>query len=216
VGELQLTNNTHHTMPEIHSIAVYCGSSGGSAPFFRHAATAVGRLLAQRSISLVYGGGRVGLMGAVADGALAAGGKVIGVIPTFLNTKELAHYGCTELFEVASMHERKAKMAELSQGFIAMPGGYGTLDELCEVLTWSQLGLHPWPIGILNLDGYFTPFLDCLDGMVQRGFLRPEDRSRLVVDTEIEPLLEKMTSWKQPTGLKWDDPQVIAAMLEKT
>jgi hypothetical protein len=156
------------------------------------------------------------MMGAVADGALEAGGKVVGVIPTFLNTRELAHTGCTELIEVQTMHERKALMAARSQGFVALPGGFGTLDELCEVLTWSQLNLHPWPTGLLDLQGYFTRFLECLDGMVRSGFLRQADRDRLVDGTDFNHLLEKMSQWQAPKDLKWDDPEVISQMLGKT
>lgn len=186
------------------SLAIYCGSSPGFGNTYLNVAKAVGRELAERDITLVYGGGRVGMMGAVADAALEAGGKVIGVIPYFLNTIELAHNDCTELHVVQSMHERKAKMVELSQGFIALPGGFGTLDEIFEVLTWSQLARHDWPCALLDVEGYYTPLLTCLDGMVARGFMREADRKRLLAHTDFHELLEEMTVWQAPVGTKWD------------
>ena len=162
--------------------------------------------MAERGITLIYGGGRVGMMGAVADAALEGGGKVVGVIPYFLNTIELAHNGCTELHVVESMHERKALMAKLSEGFVALPGGFGTLDEIFEVVTWSQLARHSWPCALLDFDGYFTPLLECLNGMVTRGFLRQADRDRLISDTDFPTLLAHMNAWKPPVGTKWDQP----------
>jgi uncharacterized protein (TIGR00730 family) len=186
------------------SLAIYCGSSAGKDPIYRDTAYALGGYLAEHGITLVYGGGSVGLMGAVADGALAKNGKVIGVIPRLLNRRELAHPGVSAMHVVESMHERKQLMADLSQGFVALPGGFGTLDELCEVLTWSQLGIHSHPVGLLDLAGYFTPFLHCLDGMVSRGFLRQADRDRLLTDVSFPELLEKMQHWKAPEKLKWE------------
>ena len=160
-------------------------------------------MLAERGIRLVYGGGGVGLMGAVADGALAAGGQVTGVIPVFLNTRELKHPDVPDMRVVTTMHERKMLMVDLSGGFIALPGGFGTLDELFEVLTWSQLAIHACPIGVLNADGYFDGILTCLDGMVTRGFLRQEDRSRLVSAGDIQSLLGAMEQWRAPEALKF-------------
>ena len=201
------------------ALAVYCGSSAGRGDTFVKVARQVGRHLAENGITLVYGGGSVGMMGAVAKAALEAGGTVIGVIPHFLNTRELAHTGCTELIPVQSMHERKARMAELSEGFLALPGGFGTLDEIFEVVTWSQLALHPHPCGVLNVEDYFTPLLSCLDNMVTQQFLRPEDRGRLLSDTQLHSLLAKMDAWKPPSGIKWDDLPTLqaakAALIEK-
>ena len=143
------------------------------------------------------------MMGAVANGALSAGGEVIGVIPHFLDTRELKHAGVSDMRVVQSMHERKLLMVELSDGFMALPGGFGTLDELFEVLTWSQLNLHSHPAGVLNADGYYDGMLSCLDGMVQRGFLRPEDRSRLVEGPDFDTLLTRMHEWSAPPSLKF-------------
>jgi uncharacterized protein (TIGR00730 family) len=190
------------------SLAIYCGSSAGFHASYVELARQAGRTLAQRGITLVYGGGRVGLMGAVADGALAASGKVIGVIPEFLNTVELAHHGCTELHVVKTMHERKALMVALSQGFVALPGGYGTLDEIFETLTWSQLAQHPWPCALLNHLDFYSPLLSCLDGMVERGFMRTADRKRLLVGAEFPALLDAMASWQAPAGTKWTEPWI--------
>lgn len=185
------------------SLAVYCGSSPGNAPAYIRAARDTGKLLAQRGIRLVYGGGGVGMMGAVADGALESGGGVTGVIPAFLNTRELKHPGVADMRVVATMHERKMLMVDLAAGFIALPGGFGTLDELFEVLTWSQLAIHACPVGLLNLDGYFDGILSCLDGMVTRGFLRQEDRDRLVAAETIESLIQLMELWKAPATMKF-------------
>jgi uncharacterized protein (TIGR00730 family) len=143
------------------------------------------------------------MMGAVADGAIAAGGEVTGVIPEFLNTRELKHPGVTDMRVVATMHERKMLMVDLSEGFIALPGGFGTLDELFEALTWSQLSIHSRPVGVINLDGYFDGILTCLDGMVSRGFLRQEDRERLVSAESMEGLLTAMEEWQTPATLKF-------------
>src|SRR5216684_2485810 len=160
----------------LRSLAVFCGSSLGVASIYREAAREVGRLLGQRAIRLVYGGGHVGLMGVVADACLNAGGRVIGVIPQALADKEVAHRGLTELRVVSSMHERKAVMAELSDAFVALPGGYGMWEELFEMLTWSQLGIHCKPCGLLNVNGYYDPLLDLADQAVSEGFLREVNR----------------------------------------
>ncbi len=185
------------------SLAVYCGSSPGNDARYVRLAYEAGVILAQRGIRLVYGGGGVGMMGAVADGALSRGGAVTGVIPTFLNTRELKHPGVADMRVVTTMHERKLLMVDLAEGFIALPGGFGTLDELFEVLTWSQLDIHNRPAGVLNVDGYYDGVLSCLDGMVARGFLREGDRSRLVAAESMEALLLKMTEWRAPETLKF-------------
>lgn len=185
------------------ALAVYCGSSAGRDPRWAGLARAVGTLLARRGIRLVYGGGGVGMMGALADAALAAGGEVTGVIPHFLNTRELKHEGVTDMRVVETMHERKMLMVDLAEGFIALPGGFGTLDELFEVLTWSQLGIHSRPAGVLNAGGYFDGLLTCLDGMVAQEFLRAEDRARLTAAADPEALLTAMECWQAPEGLKF-------------
>lgn len=163
----------------------------------------MGRELARRGIGLVYGGGNIGLMGVVADSALAAGGEVIGVIPEALMARELGHEGVTELKVVRSMHERKALMAELSDGFIALPGGFGTLEEFCEILTWSQLGIHPKPCGILNINGYFDQLLAFFDRSVSEGFVRSEHRALVLVGEEPGALLDEMIGFRQPQVHKW-------------
>lgn len=186
-----------------HSLAVYCGSSPGRDPFYTDLARSVGVLLAQRGVRLVYGGGGVGMMGAVANGTLDAGGKVTGVIPHFLNTRELKHAGVEDMRVVDTMHERKQIMVAESDGFMALPGGFGTLDELFEALTWSQLAIHAKPVGVLNVDGFFDGLLATLDGMVARGFLRQEDRNRVVSAGTPEGLLEAMAAWQAPDTLKF-------------
>lgn len=188
------------------SVAVYCGSSAGSNDGYRQQAKAMGQALAERDLTLVYGGGRVGLMGAVADSVLAHGGRAIGVIPDFLANKELAHLGLTELHVVKSMHERKLLMADLSEGFVAMPGGYGTLEELFEVLTWGQLGLHRKPVAVLNVQGYYNHLLAALDTMAQEAFLRPENRRQLLQDETPHGVLDKMLAYRPVTVEKWLSP----------
>ncbi len=184
---------------------MFCGSNRGAREVYSDAATSLGRLLASQGIGVVYGGGHVGLMGAVADAALAAGGEVIGVIPQALFDKEIAHRGLSELRVVGSMHERKALMADLAEGFIALPGGYGTLDEFCEILTWSQLGIQKKPCGILNVAGFFDSFLNLLDHAVQEGFLSPLHREYVLVQDEPEQLLAAMAAYKMQTFDKWTD-----------
>ncbi len=185
------------------SIAVFCGSSGGFDPAFMDQAFKLGQLLAGRGITLVYGGAKVGLMGAVADGALASQGKVIGVLPTFLSGVEIAHDRLSELIVVDTMHQRKTTMNELSDGIIALPGGFGTLEELFEMLTWGQLGLHHKPIGILNISGFYNHLLALLDTMVQAGFLKQANRDMLLVDDDRERLLATMENYTPPTVGKW-------------
>ncbi|ALG66903.1 TIGR00730 family Rossman fold protein [Beggiatoa leptomitoformis] len=187
------------------SISVFTGANKGSHPNYSHAAQTLGKALVKRDITLVYGGGNIGLMGVLADAVLAEGGNVIGVIPEFLVAKEVAHQGLTELIIVNSMHERKAKMMELSDGFIAMPGGWGTLDELFEILTWSQLGLHNSPCGLLNIAGYFGYLLEFLEHAVAQGFLRSEHLESLLVEERPERLLQAFEDYHAPTMDKWID-----------
>lgn len=188
------------------TICVFCGSSVGNDPAFQQAGQALGRMLAERGITLVYGGGNIGLMGVVADAVLGGGGSVIGVIPKMLVEKELAHHGITDLRIVGSMHERKALMAELAEGFIALPGGYGTIEEFSEVLTWGQLGLHSKPMGILNVSGYFDHFLRFLDHAVESRLLRPEHRRLVLEATSADGLLQGMTDWQAAPMPKWIRP----------
>lgn len=169
----------------VRSICVYCGSRTGAHPAYARAAAALGKAIAREGLTLVYGGGSVGLMGVVADSALAAGGRVIGVIPRILMKRELAHRGLTELVQTGSMQERKAKMAELSDAFVALPGGIGTLDELFEMWTWAQLGLHAKPCALINTEGYYDNLVAFLDRAALDGFLRPEIRSLLRVVSDL-------------------------------
>jgi uncharacterized protein (TIGR00730 family) len=187
-------------------ICVFCGSSPGHDPRYLEAARDLGRVLAGRSLGVVYGGGSVGLMGAVADAALAAGGEVIGVIPEVLRIRELAHRSLTRLHVVGSMHERKALMAELSDGFVALPGGMGTLEELSEALTWAQLGLHARPIGLLDVAGYYRPLAEFFDRAVGAGFLRPAHRQLLLVDDHPAALLDRFAAWRGPVVDRVLDP----------
>lgn len=179
-------------------LAVFCGSKDGAHPVFREVAGTLGQALAARDIGLVYGGSRVGTMGAVADATLAAQGQAIGVLPHFLQEKELAHPGLTELHLVHSMHERKAKMSELADGFIILPGGPGTMEEFFEVFTWAQLGLHEKPCGVLNIDGYYDPLIALFDTMERQGFLIPEHRAMLIVESDPDRLLERFATYEAP------------------
>lgn len=192
-------------MSRIRSLCVYCGSSPGTRPEYADTAMALGRHLAETGIRLVYGGGRVGLMGAVADGCLAAGGEVVGVIPRALEEKELAHLGATEMHVVESMHERKTRMADLADAFLAMPGGIGTLEEIFEVYTWTQLGFHAKPCGFLDVAGYFAPLTAFLDRMVDERFLREEHREFLFVGTGFAELIGRMEEFDPPDIGKWLD-----------
>lgn len=186
-------------------IVVFCGSSPGRRPAYVAAAQDLGRLLASRGIGVVYGGASIGLMGALADAALAGGGEVIGVIPRRLFPAEIPHAGLSEQRIVDTMHERKALMAELSDAVIALPGGTGTLDELFEMFTWSQLGLHQQPIGLLDVEGYWQPLLAFMDHMVQERFIRSEHRDTLLVDSQPEALLERLGSFEPSGRSKWLD-----------
>ncbi len=189
----------------IRALCVYCGSSPGSLPGYAEAARAVGGILAEREITLVYGGGSVGLMGAMADGALEAGGKVIGVMPHYLIGKEVAHRGLTELHAVNSMHERKMKMSELSDGFIALPGGIGTLEEIFEVYTWTQLGIQQKPCGFLNVAGFYSGLMSFLEHAVESRFIKREHLESLLVETDFPVLLERMERYQPVMVDKWMD-----------
>lgn len=194
-------------MPESRrSVCVFCGSSPGSRPVYAEAARRVGAALAAADLGLVYGGGRVGLMGCVADAALAAGGRVLGVIPEPLAIKELAHGGVTELLVVPGMHERKALMALHADAFLTLPGGIGTFEEFFEIWTWAALGLHRKPIGLLNVDGYFDPLLQLLDHAIDAQFLRPQHRRLLVVSDDPERLVQALPDYvPPPPGPLWID-----------
>jgi uncharacterized protein (TIGR00730 family) len=188
---------------KMRAICVYCGSNAGARPEYAESARRVGTLLAERGIRIVYGGGRVGLMGIVADAATAAGGEVIGIIPHSLDRREIAHRGVSELRVVNSMHERKALMNELSDGFIALPGGFGTFEELCEMLTWAQLGIHRKPVGLLNVAGYYDPLTQLFDHAVAERFLHPDHRSLLLSHTDPASLLQQMRHFASPITVKW-------------
>jgi uncharacterized protein (TIGR00730 family) len=192
-------------MEPFRRICVFCGSSPGARASYAAAAEGVGTLLAGRGIGLVYGGGAVGLMGTLADAALAAGGEVTGVIPASLVAREVGHQGLTDLRVVGSMHERKSLMEELADGFLALPGGPGTLDELMEILTWAQLGLHGKPIGLLDVDGYFGHLRAFLDHAAAERFVRPEHRDLLLRDTDAGFLLDRMAAWEPAAVPTWID-----------
>jgi hypothetical protein len=189
----------------VHTVCVFSGSSPGARPTYAAAARALGRELAARQLRLVYGGANVGLMAVVADTVLAAGGTVIGVIPSQLMDKEVAHDGLSEMRVTASMHERKAEMADLSDGFIALPGGFGTLEEFAEVLTWSQLGLQRKPCGLLDVDDFYSPLLAFFDHAVTERFVRVEHRSLILADTDPAHLLDALASWTPQAIDKWID-----------
>jgi uncharacterized protein (TIGR00730 family) len=184
------------------SVCVFCGSNFGDKPIYRELAAQLGRTLADRGLTLVYGGGNVGLMGVVADAALGAGGRVVGVIPQALVDWDVAHNGLTDLVVVQSMHERKARMADASDAFIALPGGYGTFEELCEVLTWSQLGLHSKPCGVLNIEGYYDPLLALFERAVQDRFLGAEHRDLVLAETDVNALLDRVASYQPVRVMK--------------
>lgn len=186
-------------------ICVFCGSSQGSRPEYRAAAEDMAAELVRRDIGLVYGGGNVGLMGIIADAVLKAGGEAQGVIPEHLMAREVGHNGLTTLHVVRSMHERKALMADLSDAFIALPGGFGTLEEFCEIVTWSQLGLHAKPCGILNVQGYYSPLLAMFDHAVQESFLKPENRALVLARDSVAELLQALEEWCPVRVEKWLD-----------
>lgn len=184
-------------------VCVFCGSSAGTRPIYREAARRLGTILATRCIGLVYGGGGIGLMRDLADAVLERRGEVIGVIPDALMTKEIAHEGVADLRVVDSMHARKALMAELADGFLALPGGYGTLEEFCEIVTWGQLGLHRKPCGLLNVEGYFDRLLAQLDHFVAEGFLTSANRALVLTEQDSDRLLDAMARFRSPVREKW-------------
>ncbi|MEC6744509.1 TIGR00730 family Rossman fold protein [Pseudomonas qingdaonensis] len=184
-------------------LCVFCGSSSGSKPIYVEMATCLGKALAENGIGLVYGGASVGLMGAVADAVLANGGEVIGIIPQALQEKEIAHQGLTDLRVVRSMHERKALMAELSDGFIAMPGGIGTLEELFEVWTWGQLGYHAKPCALFNVEGFYNGLATFLDNLVEEAFVKSNHREMLIVEDDVARLLTAIDRYEAPVLTKW-------------
>jgi uncharacterized protein (TIGR00730 family) len=188
---------------EIRTLCVFCGSNTGANKIYRVAAQSMGRMLVRRGCRLVYGGGSVGLMGVLADTVLKQGGHVTGIIPTALAHKDVLHQGLSETHVTDNMHERKAKMAELSDAFVAMPGGYGTLEEVFEVVTWAQLGLHNKPLGILNTGGYYDGLLDCIDAAVVEGFIKPEHRKLIIVGSEPDALFDALARQQPPTVEKW-------------
>lgn len=187
------------------SLCVFCGSSPGRVPAYADAARDVGRLLAAEGIELVFGGGSVGLMGILADATLEAGGRAVGVIPRHLWDREVGHRGLSELRIVESMHERKALMAELSDGFLALPGGIGTLEEFFEVWTWGQLGLHAKPYGLLDVHGYFRPLVRFLDHAVEERFVKPEHRAMVVIEDRPEEMLRRLREQRPAVTEKWID-----------
>ncbi len=187
------------------SIGVFCGANSGLNADYSKASSEVGQLMAQQSIALVYGGGNVGLMGVIADAVLAENGKVIGVIPQSLVDREVAHQRLTELHVVQTMHERKALMAARSDAFIAMPGGFGTFDEICEIITWNQLGIIKKPVAFYNINGYYNKFLEMIDHTVSEGFVKYDQRENLIVESDPEVLLKKLRSYADATSDYWVD-----------
>jgi uncharacterized protein (TIGR00730 family) len=184
-------------------ICVFCGSNAGRRPEYAEAAREMGRVLVDRGLGLVYGGGKVGLMGIVADTVLAGGGEVIGVIPEALMAREVGHAGLTEMHVVRTMHERKALMADRADGFVALPGGFGTFEEFCEVLTWSQLGFHPKPCGLLNVAGYYDPLLALFTRAVDEGFVPPQHRALVIEESDPARLLDRFADFRPPATSKW-------------
>lgn len=191
------------------SIVVFCGSSEGNDPQVISKGYELGKTLALKGIDLIYGAGKIGIMGRVAKGALDNNGKVIGVIPEFLMLKEVAHLGLTELHSTENMHQRKLMMHELSDGILTLPGGFGTLEELFEMITWAQLGLHQKPVGILNINGFFDDLLSFLKNMVDKGFLKEENYKMLLIDQDIDTLLVKMKNYKPIATPKWISNDLI-------
>jgi uncharacterized protein (TIGR00730 family) len=195
----------HAAVTKLRTVCVYCGSSPGRQAGFAEAAAALGRTIARRGMTLVYGGAQVGLMGVVADAAIDEGGEVHGVITRGLETKEIAHRGLTHLDVVDTMHERKAAMADLTDGFVMLPGGFGTFDEFFEAVTWTQLGVHDKPCGVLDVGGYFDPLEALLDNATAQGFVRGEHRGLVMVDDDADTLLDRMAAWEPVVIDKWID-----------
>ena len=196
-------------MNTLNALSVFCGSSIGNVESFRSDGFKLGQYFGTHKIQLVYGGAKVGLMGVIADAALKHGGQVIGVIPDFIKTKEVAHEGLTQLIEVKTMHERKMKMFEISDGAIVLPGGFGTMDEMFELLTWGQLGLHKKPIGILNTMGFYDYLIKFLDQMVLTGLLRMSNRDMLIVSHDMDDLIDRMKNYEAPLKAKWMEPNQV-------
>ena len=194
-------------MAKLHTICVFCGSSDGNDALITKTAQLVGKTFVERNISLVYGAAKIGVMGTIAKTMLDANGKVIGIIPQFLKKKEVVHLGLTQLITTENMHQRKLKMQEMSDGFITLPGGFGTLEELFEIITWLQLGLHTKPIGLLNINGFYDDLLQLLETMVRKGFLKMDNYELLLVDSDIDRLLQKMEDFKTPMIPKWLKPE---------
>lgn len=188
-------------------ICVFCGSNSGIDPIYLATAEKVGKFLAHNNIELVFGGGRVGLMGKIADTVMENGGKVIGIIPQALSEREVAHQGLTELHIVGSMHERKAMMADLADGFIALPGGVGTFEEFCEIVTWAQLGIHNKPCALMNVGGFYDSFIAMFDHSMNQGFIRPQHRALVLVESEIDKLYKAMLEYRPPIVEKWLDKE---------
>jgi len=193
----------------IKRLTVFCGSSSGTSDKYTQQATLLGLTLAKQNIELVYGGAKVGLMGSLADAVLGAGGRVIGIMPEFLKSVEIAHEGLTELTWVESMHERKTRMNDLCDGVIALPGGFGTLEEFFEMLTWAQLGLHKKPIAILNIDGFYDPLRELIQTMVDKGFLKDANRQMVLISDNVDDLLEQMRNYVAPTVGKWIHKEAV-------
>ncbi|PIE07978.1 MAG: TIGR00730 family Rossman fold protein [Rhodobacterales bacterium] len=200
------------------TVCVFCGSASGHDPVFLHAARKAGEALSKQSLKLVYGGGKVGLMGAVADAALSRGGEVVGVMPRHLVEREISHNGLTELLIVETMHERKTRMSDLADGFLVLPGGAGTLEEAFEQWTWAQIALHAKPIGFLNVDGFFDPLMDMVDGMVKAGFLAPAYRDMLIVENDPDSILERFSAYVPPAGKTYEASgnQAAVSMTQQT
>lgn len=194
-------------MNKIEKICVFCGSSDGNDLAITDAAQRLGKVFAENHITLVYGGSKIGIMGTLAQATLDAKGNVIGIIPKFLKKKEVVHLGLTQLITTTNMHDRKLEMQAISDGFIALPGGFGTLEELFEIITWLQLGLHKKPIGLLNINGFYDDLLKMLENMVRKGFLSIENYGLLLVSNNIEILLEKMDTFKAPPLPNWLNPE---------
>jgi len=194
-------------MSELNRICVFCGSSDGNDPKITDAAVALGHSFVENNITLVYGAAKIGVMGTIAQAMLDMNGDVIGIIPQFLKKKEVVHLGLTQLITTTNMHDRKLQMQEMSDGFIALPGGFGTLEELFEIGTWLQLGLHAKPMGLLNVNGFYDDLLNMLETMVKRGFLSMENYELLLVDTSVQGLLQKMRTFKSPQLPKWLSPE---------
>lgn len=190
----------------INKIAVFCASATGKNPIYAQQAYQLGRNIAKKGKGIVYGGAHVGLMGAVASGALENGGEVYGVIPEFLKTKELEYHGLTKTYVVDTMHQRKALMCELSDAIIALPGGFGTMEELFEMITWAQLALHKKPIALLNIDGFYDMLISFIDSMIEKGFVKKEYKDMIIVESDIDSLLTKIEAYKPTSNEKWFQP----------